>query len=120
MLTLEMLPADQGDCLWIEYTDAGQTRRILIDGGTPSTYPRLKKRIEALPLPERRFELFVVTHVDSDHIGGAVKLIDDPADGLTFGDVWFNGFGHLPKPDDQLGAKQGEELTRMLVQGKVP
>jgi Predicted hydrolase (metallo-beta-lactamase superfamily) len=120
MLTLEMLPADQGDCLWIEYTDAGRTRRILIDGGTPSTYPRLKKRIEELPLQQRRFELFVVTHIDSDHIGGAVKLIDDPPEGLTFGDVWFNGFRHLPKPKDELGAKQGEELTGMLVEGKIP
>jgi len=120
MLTLEMLPADQGDCLWIEYTDAGQTRRILIDGGTPSTYSRLKNRIEALPPEQRRFELFVVTHIDSDHIGGAVKLIDDPPEGLTFGDVWFNGFRHLPKPQDELGAKQGEELTRMLVEGNIP
>ena len=120
MLALEMLPADQGDCLWIEYTDAGQTRRILIDGGTQSTYSRLKKRIEALPLQQRRFELFVVTHIDSDHIGGAVKLIDEPPEGLIFSDVWFNGFRHLPKPDDELGAKQGEELTRMLVEGKIP
>ncbi len=120
MLTLEMLPADQGDCLWIEYTDAGQTRRILIDGGTPSTYSRLKARIAALPAGERHFDLFVVTHIDSDHIGGAVKLLDNPPDGLTFGDVWFNGFKHLPKPDDELGAKQGEELTRMLADGKIP
>jgi len=115
-----MLPADQGDCLWIEYADGRQIRRILIDGGTPSTYSRLRKRIEALPAAQRRFDLFVVTHIDSDHIGGAVKLLDNPPAGLIFGDVWFNGFKHLPKPDDELGAKQGEELTRMLVDGNVP
>lgn len=120
MLTLEMLPADEGDCLWIEYDDGPIKRRILIDGGTPATYPRLKKRIEALAPVNRHFDLFVVTHIDSDHIGGAIKLMDNPPDGLSFGDVWFNGYKHLPKPDDELGARQGQELTRMLVDGKIP
>ena len=77
---------------WSVALDDGPTkRRILIDGGSPATYPRLKKRIKALSPADRHFDLFVVTHIDSDHIGGAVKLMDNALAGLSFGDVWLNG-----------------------------
>lgn len=122
MLRLEMLPADQGDCLWLEYGDPGLsagTHRVLIDSGTPATYARLAARIAELPPDDRRFELLIVSHIDSDHIGGAVKLLEEPPEGLEIGDVWFNGFRHLPKPpEDELGERQGEELTTALTGGR--
>jgi hypothetical protein len=31
MLSVEMLPAQHGDCLWIEYGDPAKPRRILVD-----------------------------------------------------------------------------------------
>ncbi len=120
MLRLEMLPARHGDCLWLEYGDPAHPFRVLIDGGTASTWPRLKARIEALPEGDRRFELLIVSHIDSDHIGGALKLLAQPPAGLTLGDVWFNGFRHLPEPQDQLGVRQGEELSRALTSGRFP
>ncbi len=117
MLTLEMLPADYGDCLWIEY--GPERYKILIDGGTPGTYPALKRKIEALPPEERHFELFVISHIDSDHIGGCVKLLESPPEGISFGDVWFNGHRHLVEVDE-LGVRQAEELTASLVNGDYP
>lgn len=114
MLTIEMLEAGHGDCLWIEYGEAACPRRVLIDGGTPSTYGRLRAKIEGLPPAERRFELFIVSHIDSDHIGGAVKLLEQAPPGLVFGDVWFNGYRHLPAPEDEQGVRQAEELTQAL------
>ena len=77
MLNLEMLPAAHGDCLWIEYGDGKQTRRILIDGGPAHTYPALRARILHLPPDARRFELLVITHIDGDHIEGIVRLLQD-------------------------------------------
>jgi hypothetical protein len=122
MFAIEMLPARHGDCLWIEYGDARAPRRILIDGGTKSSYPNLRTRVEALDPADRHFELFVVTHVDTDHIDGAIKLLGDAARlGVTFGDVWFNGYGHLAEgPRDVLGARQGEELALRLLGDKLP
>jgi hypothetical protein len=120
MLTLEMLPAAQGDCLWIEYGDGDARRRILVDGGTKATYREaLRPRIEALPAGERSFELLVVTHVDCDHIEGALDLVRDDALGARFGDVWFNGFEHLVPPD-RLGPKQGDLLSDALGARKIP
>jgi beta-lactamase superfamily II metal-dependent hydrolase len=120
LLRIEMLPAGQGDCLWIEYGDPARPHRILVDGGTPATAPRLRRRIEALAEGDRTFELLIVSHIDDDHIGGALRLLDDPPPGLAIGDVWFNGFRHLPEPADVLGVKQGEELSRALTGGRFP
>jgi hypothetical protein len=39
MIRLTMMPADDGDCLLLEYGAAGSVRRMLVDGGRASTYP---------------------------------------------------------------------------------
>jgi hypothetical protein len=122
MFRIDMLPAEYGDCLWVEYGDKNKPYRILIDGGTESTYAGLSDRIKALNENDRKFELLVITHVDADHIGGILKLIDS-ATGLkaTFGDVWFNGFRHLLGSGlEEFGPVQGEKLTTMLVEKQLP
>lgn len=110
-----MLPASVGDCLWIEYGRDSKPHRILIDCGTPPTYRQsLRAKIESLG-PKPFFELFVITHVDTDHIGGVLKLFDDPPEGLRFGQVWFNAWRHIePETLDLMGPLDGEILTRQL------
>jgi glyoxylase-like metal-dependent hydrolase (beta-lactamase superfamily II) len=73
--TIEMLPARQGDALWIEYGDSAHPRRALIDAGTPETWDVVRPKIEQLAPAERRFELLVVSHIDLDHIGGVLPLL---------------------------------------------
>ena len=75
MLRIEMLPAAHGDCLWIEYGSQDAPRRILIDTGTPGTYKKLTKKIADLPKDQRRFELFIVSHIDGDHIGDVTEAV---------------------------------------------
>ena len=124
MFTIELLPAEFGDAIWIEYGKGGASHRILIDCGTNAVYPAVRQRILALPPAQRHLELFVVTHVDVDHIGGALALLRDCERlGLTIGDIWFNGYVHLtpggvvplPEDDDILGALQGEALTDLIM-----
>lgn len=117
MLTIDMLPGDYGDALWIEYGDPGEPRRMLVDGGAPKTGDILRARINALPVEERKFELVVVTHIDLDHISGILELLEeDTPEGLEIGDFWFNGYPVLPDPEGVLGAKQGERLSFWLGQ----
>jgi beta-lactamase superfamily II metal-dependent hydrolase len=120
MFRIDLMPAQQGDCLWIEYGDPRHPHRILVDGGTPATYRTLKRRIESLPEKDRRFELVVITHIDSDHIGGIMKLLKEPPAGLQIGDVWFNGLRHLPRPDKTLSVRQAEEVVKELKTRKFP
>ncbi len=121
MLRIDMLPGGNGDALWIEYGDA--PRRILVDGGTKGTWDDaggLRARIAALPEDERHFELLVVTHIDADHIDGALALLLDTQLGVTYGDVWFNGWRHLPDTLEPLGPVEGELLTDAIVGQGLP
>lgn len=122
MFKIEMLKAAWGDCLWIEYGDRTEPFRILIDGGITSTYKLVRERVLGLPKDKRFIDLFVITHIDEDHIAGAVKLLGRLNElELSFGDVWFNGYKHLEKvrkemeeDDDRLGGLHGEFLSALI------
>ena len=121
MLRIEMLPAENGDCLWIEYGAAKERRRILIDGGTHGTYEALRQRIEGQDEDERTFELLVITHIDNDHIDGIVRLLQNPQIGYRFRDIWFNGWPQLDDPEgDALGPVQGEYVAARIRSKRLP
>ena len=111
---IEMLPAGHGDCLWLEYGDGAKTWRLLVDCGTRSTFNKfLRERIGKQAQAERQFELFILTHIDDDHIGGGIALLKEAKDlGVSFADVWFNGWQHIRK-FGFLNAKQGEVFTEL-------
>src|SRR3989442_2656231 len=113
MFTIEMLPAGHGDCVWIEYGKVEDPKRILIDAVTLPTYAVLRRRIEALPKGQRRFELFIISHIDTDHIDAAVKLLNSPSLGVRFDQIWFNESKHLSRPEE-LGAVQGEYTGALI------
>jgi hypothetical protein len=113
-----MLPAGHGDALWIEYGEAAVTHRWLIDCGTQGTAKHLMARVETVPANDRMLELFMMTHIDADHIGGALPLFGAlKRSGLRFGDLWFNGWRHL---SGQLGARQGEMFSTMIQDLELP
>ncbi|MBF0346220.1 MAG: MBL fold metallo-hydrolase [Magnetococcales bacterium] len=120
---INMLPAEFGDCLWIEYGPASAPHRILVDGGLKGTYQdHLEKKIKGLGKEQRRFELLVVTHIDNDHIGGIIPLLKKRKEtGISFEDIWFNGtrqlFSPPPPGNDGLfaaGVQQGETVSEIL------
>ena len=120
MFKIQMLPADHGDCLLIEYGDTKNTNRVLIDGGTPHSFKTWSQLIKSSAKDKIHFELFVITHVDADHIGGVLELLrsfDKFGKKIEFGDVWFNGWRHI---SDTLGDIQGELVTDHLVKRKLP
>lgn len=118
MLSIEMLPAAHGDALWVEWGKGGQAvHRLLIDGGPAHTYSEgLQRRIEMLPAAQRRFALFVVSHIDADHIDGALILLQDYERlGVRFDEIWFNTWRHLPSSErDAYAPLQGEFLGGLL------
>ncbi|MFF5445583.1 ComEC/Rec2 family competence protein [Streptomyces sp. NPDC012888] len=111
MIRLRMLPAQDGDCLLLEYGDGDFVRRILFDGGRRGTYRRIRPLLAGLDGP---VDVLVVTHVDQDHILGVLALLDDPERPVEIGDVWFNGFDHL-HDREVFGAVDGELLTSALL-----
>jgi beta-lactamase superfamily II metal-dependent hydrolase len=121
MFELTLYPALDGDCHILTWGTSGSVHRLLIDGGRERTWTALKKDLQALPAEQRKLELFVVSHIDADHIAGALKLIEDNECPVTFGDVWFNAYHHLVHGDwETLGVEQGEQLSDALVARKWP
>lgn len=96
MLTLQALPARQGDAFWVRWGE-DEVHQLIVDMGTGEVGTALRARLERLDPAARRFELLVGTHVDSDHIGGLLTCLADaaPMEGLELGEVWFNGWEHL-------------------------
>jgi beta-lactamase superfamily II metal-dependent hydrolase len=121
MFRVEYLPAQQGDAIWIEYGARHAAHRVLIDAGTAATAPFVRQRIESLNAADRRLDLIVVTHVDTDHIGGILKLLSNPPAGLRLDDVWFNAWPQIRNArSSQLGPVDGEILTTALRKLKFP
>jgi len=119
MFTIEMLPADYGDCLWIEYGTHKAPKRILIDCGTIKTFKLLKQRLLKIHEKQRRFELLIITHIDNDHIDAAVKLLNATSLSVQFNEIWFNGHHHLFRPD-VLGALQAAFVEALILKLTIP
>ncbi len=115
------MPAQQGDAIWLEYGKPSALHRVLIDAGTPATAPLIRKRIEKLAPRDRRFDLLVITHVDTDHIGGVLKLLSNLPSQRQFDDVWFNGWPQIRSARSSiLGPVDGEILSTALEKKKLP
>jgi len=113
MFAIEMLAAGHGDALIVEWGSRSDTRRLLIDAGTYHSWSEVRARL--LKRRRDRYEVFVVTHVDEDHIGGAIALLDDPDLRHRISHIWFNGFVHCEDGGNVLGPVNGEQLTERIV-----
>ena len=112
-ITLEILPAGFGDCILVSCPVPRRTWRMLVDTGPDEAYPALRQRLLAIAPGadgRRHIDLFVVTHIDHDHIGGARLLLDDAELALSFGDIWFNA----PPAPRRRGVAEGESLAALL------
>ena len=113
-ITLEILPAGYGDCLLVQCPVGKRTWRLVVDTGPDERFPQLKARLATLPVDaegKRHIDLFIVTHIDHDHIGGASLLLNDKSLNLSFGDIWFNA----PIPARAArGVAEGVSLAKLL------
>jgi hypothetical protein len=122
VLTIELLPADYGDAIWVEYGPPPKPHRILIDGGPISAYAAVHRRLAEATRQRRDVDLFVITHIDTDHIDGAVLLLRDEKLEIRFDDIWFNAWDQLA-PDssgDSYGPEQGEFVAALINLKKHP
>lgn len=92
-LRLEMLPARQGDCLLVEWSAPDRVLRMLVDAGPAPSYPLIAQRLALLAPP--RIDVLVLTHVDADHVEGAILLTNDRDLDIEIGEVWYNGSRQL-------------------------
>lgn len=98
MMEIRFLPVGCGDGIHIRYQgNDGQYFNIFIDGGVEKgqIYPQvLKKEIEQVLDTDGKIDLWIITHIDDDHIGGLLRFIKDielrSKVDLSRIEFWFN------------------------------
>jgi beta-lactamase superfamily II metal-dependent hydrolase len=77
-MRLTAFQSDHGDCLLLANT-AGTTH-ILVDGGVPGSYrEHVAATLNRLGAAGKALDVVYVSHIDQDHIGGVLRMLDDEA-----------------------------------------
>ncbi|OUD12218.1 ComEC/Rec2 family competence protein [Thioflexithrix psekupsensis] len=105
-ITFNFLPAGYGDAILISFDG----KNIFVDGGTKKNY--LHKSIQKIKSNKQLIDLMVLTHIDSDHIGGFIGILKNEEDGRLVQKVWFNSLdkaNFIPSFTDsnETSARQG-------------
>ena len=128
-VTINVLHAHEGDCIFITISDLDKVYNIMVDSGVKSTYQYIdrKRRIQDGPLKckinefrgkRQIIDLVILTHVDEDHIGGIVEWIakDDAALDLM-ATIWLNNGEKVTIPDYSSllhSISKGRDLDKLL------
>lgn len=118
---LAMHPASEGDALMLTWGDA-KLHYALVDLGRTGDYKALKPLLGNIGA----FELFTISHIDADHIEGAVPLFKEEVLPFKARNVWFNARYQLNAANKRmtervdLGAIQAEKVTAGIVKSKWP
>lgn len=93
--TIHFLPAMAGDCFVLEFVNK---ECIIIDCGFKSTYTEYLRPL-LIELRDKGcwVTLLLITHIDQDHIEGAISLLEENGQAnnpniIPIYNVWFNGF----------------------------
>ncbi|MEK6422159.1 MAG: hypothetical protein V4801_21435 [Burkholderia gladioli] len=118
MFTLTMLAAGRGDALWLSFGSDDAPRHILVDAGEVCGYECIQRHVERVRKRGETVEidLFVVTHIDADHINGAFQLVKDLKKlDVKIHEIWFNGYEQIfPECVSTLGPGTAERLSARI------
>lgn len=128
MMKVTLYNAECGDAFRLEYPDeTGKQHNLLIDGGYGRTFRKiLRNEIDKVAT----INLWIVTHIHDDHIGGIEAYLSDlPFSGSDSRvENWLYNMprqgdpsGRLPNPSSPSSILQGDALTRYLqLKGMMP
>lgn len=146
--SIRMLKASEGDSFFLRFQFDDKVFNLLIDTGPVSCWKdSLKEILDYLQETGEHINILIITHIDSDHIGGALKLFSCPPYKTMVDEIWFNGLKQIAsnaqkiagekeqnainklislhwrsyeEPDGLISAKQAESLSETLENNQVP
>ncbi|MBA2939872.1 MBL fold metallo-hydrolase [Paenibacillus sp. CGMCC 1.16610] len=119
-IRVEMFPSMHGDCFLLSFGSSPKLN-LLVDSGLKETYHNyLRDRINKLSKINEAIDLLVITHIDEDHIKGALELFKENGHKteskiVTINEVWHNSYRHL-----QFSKNKVEEISeseKMILEG---
>ncbi|MBS1529135.1 MAG: MBL fold metallo-hydrolase [Bacteroidetes bacterium] len=118
--TVTFFDVNGGDGIWIRFRDESrQFHNILIDGGYGKSYNAAFKMVIDQILGIREvIDLWIITHIDGDHIGAILAFLQD-ADIKEKDQIvksyWFNHVNfEMPNLSSSISVNQGIKLRKHL------
>jgi beta-lactamase superfamily II metal-dependent hydrolase len=118
--TVTFFDVNGGDGIWIRYkADTKKNHNILIDGGYGKNYyGAFKKVIDKIIELEEVVDLWIITHIDGDHIGAILAFINDSSlkkKENIIRSFWFNHTNfEAPNQSSAISVSQGIKLRAHL------
>lgn len=145
---LEIIKAAEGDCFFLSFVFENRCFNMMIDSGPSKCWSKeLHTFLDDLNSKGKRINVLLITHIDSDHIGGALKLFAEEKYCKMVDEVWYNGlpqitntvatstsvtedraFSHLQsihcynadEPNGPISVKQAQSLSSLLRNKHIP
>ncbi len=104
MIEIKSFEAGKGDAFLVSFGKDEETQKhIMIDMGFGTTYSSKEEnkfiiKNEFAQLTRKVIDLLVITHIDADHINGALKFIKENGEShkiVRINEVWHNSYKHL-------------------------
>jgi len=123
-IKINVYPAKNGDCFLISFgkTDSKQNHLLIDCGYTHTVTNYLKGDLLKISRVGECLERLILTHVDADHIQGAIKLLKDNNSEkfIEIKEIWHNTFRHLFEKGLQGISKKQESILKRIVQRGYP
>lgn len=118
-INIKCYPAKNGDCFLVSFGEAAvEKKHLLIDSGYVDTFQNyLKDDLIKIGKSGGALEKLILTHIDADHIQGAIKLLKDnnAENFITIKEVWHNAYRHLSEQKEaEIDAKQERILQQII------
>lgn len=113
VVKIKSFPAMNGESFLISIGSS----HILIDAGYSDTYhDYIKNELKEINKRGEKLDLFILTHIDTDHIEGAKELLignisNDKSEIVKINEIWFNSFYN-----SELTDKISKELERIDIE----
>ena len=100
-MKIEVFPSASGDCVLVTSRD---DKRLLADAGLPNAYDDfIATPLAELRKQQKAIDVAYVSHIDRDHIGGILRMLDH--------EVKWRVFEHMKKKEPDVQTAQGPEAA---------
>ncbi len=122
MIVIKSFEAGKGDAFLVSFGKVEETQKhIIIDMGFGTTYSstddnKFTIKNELTKLKRKIIDLLVVTHIDADHINGALKFIKENGEFhriIQVNEVWHNSYRHLQFSKEKKDNISTEEIAML-------
>jgi metal-dependent hydrolase (beta-lactamase superfamily II) len=120
-MDLNIIQAEYGDCMILEFGRSYRKHYFLIDGGPSLIYRRhLKNELQKINSNKGRLELVIVSHIDNDHINGLLKMMaelikqrnDNKEQTISIEALWYNSSSQTIGKGNDIARRVDEIFNR--------